>query len=232
MDDDGGALQLAGELAHGTQRTAALAPAPAPRDVYLLQRPARSSWEVVVDAASGDLTAGSGPSLTRLAPDLSTVLQGSTAAGTGQVRRLAIVNALATPVTDYVAVQSVGCSTTCGSDDVYRVTARETTLAATRFNNTGAQSTIVILLDRSDVAVSGTIWFWSPGGALLGSHAFTLGPQQSLVLNTAAVTGVAGQGGAVTVTHDGPYGGLVGKAVALDPAAGFSFDTPLEPRRR
>ena len=34
-----------------------------------------------------------------------------------------------------------------------------------------------------------------------------------------------------TVTHDGPYGGLAGKAVALEPASGFSFDTPLEPRR-
>jgi hypothetical protein len=232
VDDDGGAIQLTGELSHGTQRTAALAPATAPRDVYLLARPTRSSWEVVVDAASGDLHAGTGPSLARLAPDLSTVLQGSTAAGTGQVRRLAIVNALATPVTDYVAVQSVGCSTNCGSDDVYRVTARETTLAATRFNNTGGQSTIVILLDRSDAAVSGTIWFWSPGGALLGSHPFALDPRQSLVLNTTTVPGVDAQGGTITVTHDGPYGGLAGKAVALDATAGFSFDTPLEPRRR
>ena len=31
---------------------------------------------------------------------------------------------------------------------------------------------------------------------------------------------------------DGPYGGLTGKAVALEPATGYSFDTPLEPRRR
>jgi hypothetical protein len=33
------------------------------------------------------------------------------------------------------------------------------------------------------------------------------------------------------VTHDGPFGGLAGKAVALEAATGFSFDTPLEPRR-
>ena len=116
VDADGGTFQLEGDLAHGTQRTAALAPAPGPPATSTCsQRPARSSWEIVVDAASGDLGVGNGPSLTRLAADLSTVLQGSTAAGTGQVRRLAIVNALATPVTDYVAVESVGCSTDCGS---------------------------------------------------------------------------------------------------------------------
>jgi hypothetical protein len=31
----------------------------------------------------------------------------------------------------------------------------------------------------------------------------------------------------VTVLHDGAYGALVGKSVALEPATGFSFDTPL-----
>ena len=51
-----------------------------------------------------------------------------------------------------------------------------------------------------------------------------------LVLDTAAV--VPGASGSLTVAHDGPYGGLVGKAVALEPSTGFSFDTPLEPRPR
>jgi hypothetical protein len=34
------------------------------------------------------------------------------------------------------------------------------------------------------------------------------------------------------LTHDGGYGGLAGKTVALEPAAGFSFDSPLEARPR
>lgn len=233
LDDDGGIIEIAGELAHGAVRSSDLASTPAPaRHLYLLARPAASSWEVMVDAASGDVGAGQGPSLARLAPDLSTVLQGSVPVGTGSARRLAVVNALTIPVTDYVEVRSAGCSTTCGADDVYRVTARETTLAAPRFNNSGGQGTVLVLQERAGTGVQGTVWFWSAGGLLLGSHPFALDPRQSLVLNTTTVAGVAGQGGAVTVTHDGPYGGLAGKAVALDPAAGFSFDTPLEARRR
>jgi hypothetical protein len=36
----------------------------------------------------------------------------------------------------------------------------------------------------------------------------------------------------MTVAHDGAYGALAGKAVALEPATGFTFDTPLVPRPR
>lgn len=43
---------------------------------------------------------------------------------------------------------------------------------------------------------------------------------------------VPGEGGSITVTHDAPYAGLIGKAVALEPVTGFSFDTPLTYRPR
>jgi hypothetical protein len=43
------------------------------------------------------------------------------------------------------------------------------------------------------------------------------------------VAGVAGQGGAITVSHDGRYGDLSGKTVALEPSTGFSFDSPMLP---
>lgn len=33
--------------------------------------------------------------------------------------------------------------------------------------------------------------------------------------------------GSVTIAHDAGYGGLSGKLVTADPAAGFAFDTPL-----
>jgi len=46
------------------------------------------------------------------------------------------------------------------------------------------------------------------------------------------VPGVAGQSGSATVTHDGGYGDLVGKSVALEPATGFAFDTTLVLRPR
>jgi hypothetical protein len=58
----------------------------------------------------------------------------------------------------------------------------------------------------------------------------SLAPRGSLALNTATVAGVAGQSGSLTLSHDGEYGALVGKAVALEPATGFTFDSPLVTR--
>jgi hypothetical protein len=43
---------------------------------------------------------------------------------------------------------------------------------------------------------------------------------------------VAGTSGTVTITHDGRYGDLAGKVVALEPSTGFSFDSPAVLRAR
>jgi hypothetical protein len=47
------------------------------------------------------------------------------------------------------------------------------------------------------------------------------------VTDTGSVTVLAGRSGSITLTHDGPYGALAGKAVAVEPATGASFDSPL-----
>ena len=65
-------------------------------------------------------------------------------------------------------------------------------------------------------------------GVLIGTSPFSLAPKATLVLNTSTVA--PGVAGAVTVTHDGRYGDLSGKTVALEPATGFSFDSPMLPR--
>jgi hypothetical protein len=52
------------------------------------------------------------------------------------------------------------------------------------------------------------------------------------VTNTASVAGLPGQSGSITLTHDGAYGALAGKAVALEPATGLSFDSPLSCKPR
>jgi hypothetical protein len=41
----------------------------------------------------------------------------------------------------------------------------------------------------------------------------------------------AGQSGHVIIGHDGGYGGLAVKAVAVEPATGFTFDRPACPSR-
>jgi hypothetical protein len=75
--------------------------------------------------------------------------------------------------------------------------------------------------------VTGGVHFWSIGGALLGSSPFTLAGKQLLVQNTASLPFASGSSGSITVSHDGRYGDLAGKAVALEPGTGFSFDSPL-----
>ena len=51
-------------------------------------------------------------------------------------------------------------------------------------------------------------------------------------LNTSTVPELAGRSGSITLTSDAPYGTLAGKAVALEPATGFSFDDVMRPRPR
>jgi hypothetical protein len=45
-------------------------------------------------------------------------------------------------------------------------------------------------------------------------------------LSTPGLAPLVGQSGSITIAHDGPYGSLNIKAVALEPSTGFSFDTP------
>jgi parallel beta-helix repeat protein len=225
-DDDAPALSGL-ELSHGSSLTRALGAAP---DTYRLAQAARSSYEVMVDAASGDV---SPVVLERLAADLSNVLQAGAAVGTGTSRTLRWQNTSGSAITNQpIRVRSGGCTTECGADDTYRVRAWDTTYAIPRFNNSGTQVTVLLVQNATPRTVAGTAYFWSASGALLGSQGFSLQPRATLVLNAASVPGLAGQGGSVTVAQDGGYGALAGKAVALEPATGYSFDSPMWPRSR
>jgi hypothetical protein len=126
-----------------------------------------------------------------------------------------------------VRVTSGQCTTSCGPDDVYRIRVYETTYAIPRFNNSGSQITVLILQNPTDYTVTGNIYFWSPAGALLATEPFSLTAKNAHVLLTSTVSGVNGVSGTMTVAHNARYGDLAGKAVALEPATGFSFDTPM-----
>jgi len=76
--------------------------------------------------------------------------------------------------------------------------------------------------------INGNVYFWDTTGALITSSPFSLTAKKLLVLNTATVA--AGVSGAVTIAHDGRYGDLSGKTVALEPSTGFSFDSPMVAR--
>ena len=131
-------------------------------------------------------------------------------------------------------VGNSSCPGTCTSNDVYRIRAYETTLAVPRFNQSGTQVSVVILQNPTNAAISGHIYFWSAAGALLNGTglAFTLGPKEALIQNSGGVPGVSGTSGTITVSHNGRYGDLAGKVVALEPATGFSFDSLAVARPR
>ena len=81
-------------------------------------------------------------------------------------------------------------------------------------------------------ALAGDVYFWSGAGALLAAQPFGLAPHATLVLTASSIPALAGESGAITISHDGAYGALAGKTVALEPATGFSFDSPLVNRGR
>ena len=221
------------ELTHGTRLRASLAAVAAipDVDVYRIRQQPFSSYEVVVDETSGDIGNGLGPLLERVGPDGSTVLQASVPTGAGPARSLRFVNATSSPVDgERVRVRSTSCSSSCGVDDLYRLRAWETTASVPRFNNAGTQVTVLLLQNTTNGVVTGTLYAWATTGALAGQQPFTLLPHALLVLNTGTLA--PGAGGSLTITHDAPFGGLAGKAVALEAATGFSFDSPLVWRPR
>jgi hypothetical protein len=214
------------DLMHGSDEAHDLAalPGPAP-DVDLSQMPQDpySSWEVIIDGLTG---ASVGVKLQRLTIDGSVILQNATTptiAG-GYSRTLTWANASPSPAVDLIRVHSADCAASCAANTRYRIRAYETTISVSRFNNSGTQVSVLLIQNHRANARSGTAYFWSAAGALVGSSPFNLSPKSLLVLNTSTV--VAGQSGSITIVHDGGYGGLGVKSVALEPATGFSFDTP------
>jgi hypothetical protein len=230
VDDDGGAASAYSGLVHGASRVRSLAALPGPsadQHRYVVRQDPRSSYEVVVDAVSGDLQP---LGLQRLSAGGS-VVQTSAGSGVGRSRSLRWVNSGAVVDGERVVV-SGGCGTGCGADDTYRIRFYETTGLVARFNNAGGQGTVLVLQNPGAAAVTGQVYLWSAAGTLLGSAPFTLPPRGSVALNTTTIPGAAGQTGSITIAHDAPYGVLTGKAVALEPATGFSFDTPLVTKPR
>src|SRR6185503_8002234 len=219
-----------GELVHGTDALHDLAALPGPavdEDVFRIAQKPYSSYEVVIDGASGDIGNGNGPLLDRIAADGTTLIQTSVPIGAGPSRSLRWANF--SPFAEEgetIRVRSTGCTTDCGPDDVYRIRAYETTYAVPRFNNTGSQVTVLILQNTTSDIMGGVAYFRDQSGILVCGAAFGLGGHSTLVLNTTDCPGVAGIAGSITIANTLPWGRIAGKAVAVEPATGFSFDSP------
>ena len=193
-DDDAPTLALR-ELAHGSSLWEDLSAQTgvAGEDAFRLSQSAWSSYEVILDAVSGD---ASPAVLERLAADNVTVLQTGTGTGVGSARSLRWENASGAAVTNqHVRVRSGGCTSACGPDDVYRIRAWETTGRIARFNNSGSQGTVLILQNPGGQPVAGRAHFWSGSGSLLATHPFTLGGRATLGAEHVDPAGARGPGG-------------------------------------
>ena len=231
-DDDGAASSdRVGWVSHGYEIYTHLAPVNPTvpdLDAYPLWEDPHSSYEVVVDALSGDVQ----PLSLQLA-NTTTVPIDSVPVGSGPARSLRwIYDGSTMPQEPVVArVASGGCGTSCGADDTYRLRVYETTLSISRFNNANSQVSVV-LLQAPAYAVQATLLFWSPAGTLLHREQRALAPRSTLILPTQTIPALQGAGGSITVIHDARYGELVGKVVTIDAASGFAFDTPMSQRTR
>lgn len=218
------------EIGHGSDLRDDLSGGP---DRYRFSQSPYSSYEVVLEAVSGD----PGFEIARTDAAGTTVLQSSVGTSAiGITRSLRWINASSSSIDSHrLRVTDGGCGSGgagCSGNQVYRLRAYETTYAVPRYSHTGSQVSIVMLQNPAGYSIAGLIYFWSTGGALLnaGGYAFTLAPRGSLALNTSSIPSLAGTAGSVTIAHTGRYGDLSGKVVTLEPATGSSFDTAMSPR--
>ncbi len=226
--DDGNGTD--NELIHGSDQIHDLGVRPGPvadQDWYRLSAKAYSSWEVVIDGTTGDI--GFSFSFDRLTSG-GTILQSYTSVSPGldYSKYIAWQNSTATTSNEYLRVSTPACGTSCSSSDQYHVRSYETTITVPRYNNTSGQLTVLICQNPTGYTINGNAFLWNEASALVTSFAMNFGARDVDTFNLATVNANAANNtrGAIVITHDGRFGDLVCKSVALEAATGFSFDSP------
>ncbi len=222
------------DLIHGVRQVHDLGALPGPavdQDFYTLGSRAFSSYEVVVDGTTGDLNNGGNPdfSFERLDATCAHV-QGFVDAGGSGFSRSIRWQAGGASTFGLVRVGSAACGTSCTAADQYHLRFYDTTYSIPRFNNSASQLTVLIVQNPTHYAADVTAWFFNGAGTLLATQAFTLAPRSTNVVNTSSIPALIGQSGSIVVSNNARYGDLAGKAVAVEPATGFTFDTAMMPR--
>ena len=223
------------ELYHGTKQQHDLQAqgAVADQDWYFVVNYPQSSYEALIESTSGDLNMFNPTEFQRLDVLGAAVLQSSEFANVGGTGGYSVAlrwqHGAGAIQTNFLRARSANCGATCGPEDQYHIRFYETTVSIPRFNNAGGQVTVLLIQNTTGWTrpINATAYFWNGAGGLLGSLTMPpLAARASHVINTFTIPGVAGVSGTISVAHDGGYGGLIMKSVALEPATGFSFDTP------
>jgi len=227
-NDSSPLARVNGQLTHGTAFTGNLGPADGTpnEDHYALVPDPGTSLEVLIE--------GTG----RVAPvdvdgscaGLSSL--GATIVGTGSVISIRSQGSSPAPYsieTARLRVRASGCAFDCTADDAYRITMRDTTYAVERVVQTEAQSSVLIVQNRTDRSVYGTFRLFRPDGTMVNTlFGLKLNARGSEVIDLSGLmTGIA----SLTLTHTGPYGGLAGKIVVIEPSTGLVSESPLQHRR-
>jgi energy-converting hydrogenase Eha subunit C len=85
----------------------------------------------------------------------------------------------------------------------------------------------VLIQNPNSYTVNGTLVFFNAAGQVLHQQPFTILDHGLYTLSAGSVPALVGASGSITVVNDARYGDLAGKSVALEPATGFAFDTPM-----
>lgn len=202
-------------------------------DWYRINQKPYSSYEVVIDQTSANVTP---IVLQRIASDGATVLATSTPISTiGASRILRWENATSSTISNqYIKVTSGSCTTGCNTTAVYRIRAFDTTYMIPRFYNNGASVSNLVLQNPTNGSVTFHAEFWSDGGVRLDTHTVTLGARSVDVwgISGAALTNKTGS---ITVTSTAGYGELFGKVsqielVSLGGVVNEAWDHPMLPK--
>ncbi len=208
----------------------------ADQDWFRISQKPYSSYEVLVDGLTGGLApvpvTVPGTELgVHLVREGGGVVPSNALSASGSARVLYFRNEGGTlQDAEYVRVSNPLCAAACLATEQYRIRLFDTTYGISRFNNSASQITILVVQNTSDRVVYFNAHFFDSNGILQGTYAQNLAPFGMVVLNTSTVPGVAGKSGSIIVNNDGRYGVLTGKAIALEPATGFTFDTLMVAR--
>ena len=208
----------------------------ADQDWFRISQKPYSSYEVLVDGLTGGLApvpvTVPGTELgVHLVYGGGSVVPSNALGASGSARVLYFRNETGTVNdADRIRVSNPLCAGACLATEQYRIRLFDTTYGISRFNNSATQITILVVQNTADRVVYFNAHFFDSNGTLLGTHSQNIAPFGTAVLNTGTVAGVAGQSGSIIVNNDGRYGVLTGKAVSLEPASGFTFDTLMVAR--
>jgi len=231
-DDTDNAFTTDNFIAPGAEQAHDMSPQLGPlpdEDWYLAPTHSFSSYQFVVDGMTGrlDFTTAS---VQRLTSNGATVQENALPLELGGALSLNWLGpgGDSNPIPTWVRVRGAACGTACTLNDRYRARFYDTTYTVPRFNNSGTQSTVLLVNNTIDRPCSMTVYFFDASGALRNFTTENLGARELVVVPTANI--VPSDSGSILVAHTCGYGGLSGKAVSVEPATGFTFDTALLPR--